>query len=176
MPILSIGRSRNGDGWDSENKVVGSSGVVESDGAGGEVDLVGNIVPHISLPGDVPLSGAANNPSEKRVSRSSGTGLPSTLHFSEMALEESDLVLMGLAWCVGGRARHAEVVEDLSGIDGCGSLGDQLCSSHGLAVPESIIGQADLDSLRTASVGRVLESGIEVDVRSGSIWTVLYTL
>jgi len=73
MPILSIGRSRDGDGWDSENKVVGSSGVVESDRASGEVDLVGNVVPHISLPGDVPLSGAADDPSEKRIGRSSGT-------------------------------------------------------------------------------------------------------
>ncbi len=54
MPVRSAGRSGNTDSWDGKNEIISSSGVVECNGSGIEVDGVGDVVPDISFPSDVP--------------------------------------------------------------------------------------------------------------------------
>jgi len=105
--------------------------VVELDGAGAEVDAVGDVVPVAGDELGVPLRLAADVPVEVVV----GAALLAVLHLGEVALEEVDLVLTLGGGGVGGGVLHGEVVEDLAFVDGGAGLGDQLGAEHGLAVP-----------------------------------------
>jgi hypothetical protein len=94
------------------------------------------------------------------------------LHLGEVALEESDLVLVVLGRLVGAGSLDREVVVDLALVDGGGGLGNQLSPEHGLAVPLGSLIDGDLDTLLGASVGGVLELRVEIDVVGNSTGTV----
>lgn len=62
-------------------------------------------------------------------------------------------------WCIGCRALHAEVVPDLTGVDGRLGLGDQFRSAHILAIPVCGAIQSKLGALLAARICRVLVRG-----------------
>lgn len=92
-------------------------------------------MPDVGLPGDIPLGNSSNLPSQCGVAGTGGAADPARLQLSEVALEEADLVLAVQARGVGVAALDAEMVVDLSTVDGRGGLGDQLGAAHGLAIP-----------------------------------------
>lgn len=131
-------------------------------------------MPDVSFPGNVPLGSSSNLPSQRRVAGSGRATDPARLQLGEMALEEADLVLAVQARGVGGATLDAEMVVDLAAVDGRGGLRDQLRAAHGLAIPVSGAGQADLGALRGAAVGGVLVAGVEVDVFGDGAGSVLF--
>ena len=132
----------------------------EGNGAGIEVDLVGNVVPLVGNELNVPLGDTSNVPLKVGVGRARGA----VLELSEMRLEESDLVFVGGRRGVLGGSLDGEVVVDLALVDGCLGLGDEFGAQHGLAVPFRGLVDGDLYTLLGSSVGGVLEGGVKVDV------------
>lgn len=159
MPVGAVGGGGAGDGGVGEGEVRGAGGVPEGDCVGGEVlwvlgiavvkgekgekgekggggyNLIGNVVPDVSFPGNVPLGSSSNLPSQRGVAGAGSAADPTRLQLSEVALEEADLVLAVQARGVGGAALDAEMVVDLAAVDGRGGLRDQLGAAHGLAIP-----------------------------------------
>lgn len=123
-------------------------------------NLIGDVVPDVSFPDNIPLGSSSNSPSQRRVAGASGAAHPARLQLGEVALEEADLVLAVQARGVGVAALDAEMVVDLSLVDGRGGLGDQLGAAHVLAVPVGGAGEADLGALLGAAVGGVLVAGV----------------
>lgn len=130
-------------------------------------------MPHTSVPSNRPLGSSSNLPSQCWVAGASGAADPARLQLGEVALEEADLVLAVQAGRVGGAAHDAEMVVDLAAVDGRGGLRDQLGAAHGLAIPVSGAGEADLGALCGAAVGEVLEARAEVDVFGDGAGAVL---
>jgi hypothetical protein len=143
-------------------------------GEGGYYNLIGNVVPDVSIPVDAPLGVSSNVPSQQRVAGASFAADPASLQLGEMALEEADLVFAEQARWVGRAALDAEVVEDVTTVDGSGGLRDQLGAAHGLAVPVGRAGQGDLGTLLGAAIGGVLVAGVEVDVLGDGAGSVLF--
>lgn len=92
-------------------------------------------MPDVSLPGDIPLGNSSNLPSKRGVAGAGRAADPARLQLSEVALEEADLVLAVQARGISIAALDAEMVVDLSAVDGRCGLGDQLSAAHGLAIP-----------------------------------------
>lgn len=151
--------------------VLGIAVVLGKRGEG--YNLIGNVVPDVSFPGNVPLGSSSNLPSQRWVAGAGSATDPARLQLGEVALEEADLVLAVQARRVGGAALDAEMVVDLAAVDGRGGLRDQLGAAHVLAIPVSGAGQADLGALRGAAVGGVLVAGVEVDVFGDGAGSVL---
>ena len=69
------------------SEISGTLGVPEADGVGGEVDLVGKVMPNIWGPVNVPLGLTTDEPAEVVVGRGSGVAVdPAVLEFSEVRL------------------------------------------------------------------------------------------
>jgi hypothetical protein len=163
VPVGAVGVRRRRDWTGDLLESVGAGGVVELDGAGAEVDAVGDVVPGASDELGVPLGLATGVPVEVVVR----SALRAVLHLCKVALEEVDLVLSRWGGGVGTGVLHGEVVVDLALVDRSAGLRDQLGAEHGLAVPGRGLVVGDLNALLGARVGRVLGVGVEVDVGLG---------
>jgi hypothetical protein len=64
MPVCGVCGCRSGCLGADASKVGGPGGVPETDGVGGEVDLVGKVVPDVGCPVHVPFRLAADKPAE----------------------------------------------------------------------------------------------------------------
>ena len=138
--------------------------VPEANGVAGEVNLVGNVVPHVRVPSCGPLAHAANVPAQQAVAGAGFAADETVLHLGEVALEEADLVLVERRWSVRVRTLHAEVVEHLALVDGGRRLGDQLRAAHRLAIPVRGAVDGELGALLGAGVGGILVGWVQVDV------------
>lgn len=159
MPVSAVARSRYGNSRDRQLEVVGTRRVPEGNRVSVKVDLVGDVVPHAGGELLLPLHLAVGHPLEVGVFGAACAAKPADLHLGEVALEEVDLVLAGCGGRVGVAAHHAEVVPDLTRVDGGRGLRDQLGTSHRLAIPVGRVGESDLDALVRARVGGVLVIG-----------------
>lgn len=87
MPVGGVCGCGGGDLGADASKVGGAGGVPETDGRGGEVDLVGKVVPDVGGPVDVPFRLAADEPAEVVVGRGGGVAVdPAVLEFREVGL------------------------------------------------------------------------------------------
>jgi len=159
MPIGTIRRRADRDGRMGQRQGVGAGRVPEGDGVGGEVDLVGDVVPDGGSEGRAPLGLAVDHPLQVGVAGAGLAADPAGLHLGEVGLEEADLVLQVDAGRVGGRVHHAEVVEDVARVDGRGRLRDQLGAPHRLPVPEGGRVDGEFEALVGHFVGGVLVAG-----------------
>lgn len=152
MPVGTIGVGASIEGTSGLGQLVAASRVVERDGTGVEVDLVGNVVPLICNKLGVPLRDTTNVPLQVGVTATAGT----VLQLSEVALEEGNLVLVRRGGLVGAGCLDREMVVKLALVDGLGGLRDELRPQHSLAIPLGSLINSDLDTLLRAGVGRVL--------------------
>lgn len=169
MPVGAVGADRGGHGADGLGELVAPGGVPEADGAGVEVDLVGAVVPHAGLHGDVPLLLGVGHPPQGVVPAAAAARAEAVLQLGEVALEEGDLVLASGRGGVGVLALDREVVVQGARGDGAGvaDLGDELGPAHGLAVPVGGVGQGDLGALGAGAVRRVGIAGVEGEIVAG---------
>jgi hypothetical protein len=130
-------------------------------------------VPNTSSPVSAPMRVTADVPSQQRVRSSRLSTDPAGLQLGEMALEEAYLMFAVDARRVGGSVHDAEMVVDLSRIDGGGRLGNQFCSTHVLPVPVGGAVEGELETRCTSAIGWVLVAGIESEVGSDGSASVL---
>lgn len=147
VPISTVAGSAGGDRLDHLGQGIAASGMPEANGAGIEVDLVGDVVPDIGLPLNIPLSLAIDHPAQVGVGLILATAEPASLELGEVALEEGNLMLLGGGGGVDVGALDAEVVVDTALVDGSLCLGNQLGTAHVLAIPEGRLVQGDFDTL-----------------------------
>lgn len=121
--------------------------MVEGDSLSVKVDTVGDIVPDTRLESDVPLALAIRVPLQLVAGSARSPADQAVFHLCEMALEETDLVLLGLRRRVRSCVLHREVVEDFARVDRSRSLRDQFCAHHRLAIPRGRVVDCDLDAL-----------------------------
>jgi hypothetical protein len=76
----------------------------------------------------------------------------------------TDLVFPVDARHIGGSPFHAEMIINLSRVDGRSSLRNQLRSSHGLTIPVACAIKGNLDTLCAARICRIFVRSIEIDV------------
>lgn len=136
VPVLAVGAGGGGDRSDDLLEGVGALRVPEADAVGAEVDLVGDIVPHVGQPLGLPLALLAGHPLQVGVAGALLAADPAVLELGEVALEEANLVLAVDARRVLVAAQNREVIEHLAAGNGGLGLRDQLDAAHGLAVPE----------------------------------------
>ena len=160
MPVSTVGLGARVEWTSGLLQLISTGGVPEGDGTSIEVDFVSNVVPLVGDELNVPLGDATNVPLQVGVGRSRRT----VLQLSEVALKESNLVLVGGSWGVLSCGLDGEVVVDLALVDGSLGLGDEFGAQHGLAVPLCGLVDGDLDTLLRRCVGGVLEGGTEVYV------------
>ena len=65
MPVLTVRGRRRGDGGDNLDERVGAGGLPEADGAGAEVDVVGEVVPGVRDQLRGPLGDTAHVPTKE---------------------------------------------------------------------------------------------------------------
>ena len=86
VPVLAVRGRRRGDGGDNLDERVGAGGLPEADGAGAEIDVVGEVVPVIWLKLNSPLRLSTDIPAQLVVRRTSFSGDQAVLDLSEMTL------------------------------------------------------------------------------------------
>lgn len=116
-------------------------------------------MPSTGIPSDIPVSRSTDIPSQQWIRSSTLARDPPRLHFCEVGFKETDLVLPVYAWRVRGRLHHAEVIPHFSCVDGCGSLRNQLGSSHGLSIPIRSAIERNLGTLVATRVCGILYDG-----------------
>lgn len=146
----------------------------EANGAGIKVDLVDTVVPDTSLHGGVPLLCGVGHPLQSGITGATAAAGQAVLQFGEVRLEEGDLVFAGDGRGVGVLAHDGEVVVQRAGGDGAGvrSLGDELGTAHGLALPVGGRGQGNLGALGGGSIIGVGICGIKGNVVGGVASTI----
>ncbi len=116
----------------------GEGAIFEGDGEWGwrdrTHDLVGDVVPHISLPFRLPLRVLGDHELQVWVRGARLARNPAGFHLDEVRLEEADLVLAVHARRIGVLAHHREVVVHLAAVDGCLGLWDQPIPRKGLGI------------------------------------------
>lgn len=158
MPVCAVRRSACGEGTSSLGQSIAASRVPESDGASIEVDLVCDVVPLVCSQLHTPFRNTSDVPLQLIVA------LAAVLKLSEMAFEKGNLMFVRGGRGVLGGCLNREVVEEFALVDSSGRLRDKLSPQHGLAIPFGCTVNGNLDTLLRASVGWVLELGVEVDV------------
>lgn len=137
MPVSTVGAGRGADSADDLGELVTTGRVPKRNGTGIKVDLVDAVVPHTRLHGDVPLLGRVGHPFQGGVAGATAAAAQAILQLGKVRLEEGNLVLPGDRGRVGVLAHDGEVVVQRAGGDGAGvgRLGDELGTTHGLALP-----------------------------------------
>jgi hypothetical protein len=197
MPVSTVRRCATREGTSGLRERAVTGGMPESDLIGGEVDLVGDIMPLISLELNLPLALSSDHPlparsisrclayisafalcSQVGVARARFSVHPSILQLREVALEEADLMLVCRTRDVGCRPLNGEMIEHGSLVDGGLRLGNQLRAPH-VTVPLRCAVDCDLRALFAAGIADVLEVGREIHVfgdgaRSVDVVLVVY--
>lgn len=133
-------------------------------------------MPNTRIPVRAPLGIPTDIPPQQWIAGTALPGNPSRLEFGEMGLEEADLVFSVDGRRVGSVVHDAEMIPHCAFVDCCSCLGDELGSTHGLAIPEGGAVQSELGALGATCIGGVLVRWREVDVGiygSGSMDVVL---
>ena len=133
---------------------VAARRVPEADRVGAEVDLVGDVVPHVRLELHLPLALAAHHPLQVGVGSSLLAADPAVFQLREMALEEANLVLVRCTRHIRRTSLNAEMIEHGTLVDRCCGLRDQLRAPH-VTVPLGSAVDGDLGSLLGVCVARV---------------------
>lgn len=164
VPVSAVRGGADGEGTSGEDEWVGASGVPERDLVGGEVNIISNVMPNISIESNAPLSLPRDAPLQSRITGTRSTGQKTILQLREMRLKEVDLMLEISTWSISIGSLDRKVVVDVSLVDSGGSLGDQLGTSHVLSIPVGGVVDGDLDTLVGDGVGRVLVAWREIDI------------
>lgn len=121
-------------------------------------------MPDTSSPVSTPLTSRTSIPSQQRITRTRLSTNPTTLQFSKMTLEESNLMFSVDAGWVGLSMHDAEMIVDLSATNRSCGLRNQLGTTHSLSIPIGGFIKGDLGTKSRSGIGWVLVAAIKGNI------------
>jgi hypothetical protein len=183
MPVSTVARSAGRERSCSLDERGIAGRVPKSDLVGGEVDLIGNVVPLVCLELGLPLALATHHPLQVGVRCTGLSADPAVLQLCEVALKEGDLVLVRCTRYVCTSPLDREVVVHCALVDSSLGLRNKLSTPHVLCqvsvlfvkyvrkhayrVPLGGAVDCDLCALLRAGIAGVLERRRKVDIFGG---------